>query len=629
MGAERTLGRMMSFRWAFVFVLTQTLWAAGTTVRFEPESPEIGPFPTDALTVPDAAQKTRRRVNLPMPDCTARRSDCLDSTAVNEFDGFSILPRVRVRFSGPIDVNTLRDGIFLLALDNLTDEEYGVHRAATAVPINQVVYDPDTHTAYAKPDNVLDQHRRYALMVTDAVRDRVGDAVGPGPEFLRCIGEPARSEYCGELASLTRMLNAVGGRFGAARRVVALSVFTTMSTSDWMEKARDTLNSTSPMLRIAQPRSAFEIGDIASMVLRQQSRANPMEFLPDFPVPLISLSGVIRVVFGSYWSPTFLDQRQHISVTPTGEFVSVPSASEEIQFHVWVPSSPKPRFGYPVLIAMGGITTHRFETTGIVSVFASEGYAVVQLNAYGHGRGPEGKLLITENNGAVTGLPAGGRGVDVDGNGVFDVIEGFYDVAGSTGARDGQRQTVLDLIQLTRAIRVGIDLDSDGFPDLDPTQIYYIGQSQGAIHGTILSALEPSISAAVLTVPGGPLVDVLRWTTLGFARSLLTASLAARVPAVTNMTTGQQHNYVLRHQPVKVNDIPGAIDVQNVIEMMEWIQVPGDPIAYAPHLRASTLPGVPLRRVLFQHARDDTWIPNPQGSALLRAANMQDWSAQL
>ena len=63
--------------------------------------------------------------------------------------------------------------------------------------------------------------------------------------------------------------------------------------------------------------------------------------------------------------------------------------------------------------------------------------------------------------------------------------------------------------------------------------------------------------------------------------------------------------------------------------MMEWIQMPGDPIAYAPHLRASTLPGVPLRRVLFQHSRDDPWIPNPQGSALIRAANMQDWSVQL
>jgi hypothetical protein len=112
--------------------------------------------------------------------------------------------------------------------------------------------------------------------------------------------------------------------------------------------------------------------------------------------------------------------------------------------------------------------------------------------------------------------------------------------------------------------------------------------------------LEPSIAAAVLNVPGGPLVDILRWTTLGFARSLLTASLAARVPPVTNMTTGQQHNYVLRNQPVKVNDVPGAIDVQNVIEMMEWIQMPGDPIGYAPHLRASTLRGVPMRRVLFQ-----------------------------
>jgi hypothetical protein len=172
-------------------------------------------------------------------------------------------------------------------------------------------------------------------------------------------------------------------------------------------------------------------------------------------------------------------------------------------------------------------------------------------------------------------------------------------------------------------------IGADGVPDIDPGRIYFIGQSQGAIHGTILSALEPSVAAAVLNVPGGSLIDILRWTSLGFARSLLTASLASRTPALTMMTTGQQHNYVLRHQPARVKGVPGAIEAQNVLEMMEWIQMPGDAIAYAPDLRASTLPGVPLRRVLFQHSRDDPWIPNPQGSALVRAANMQEWSVQL
>ena len=44
------------------------LRAAGVTVRFDPGSAEVGPFPSDALTVTDLRQKTGVRVNLPLPD---------------------------------------------------------------------------------------------------------------------------------------------------------------------------------------------------------------------------------------------------------------------------------------------------------------------------------------------------------------------------------------------------------------------------------------------------------------------------------------------------------------------------------------------------------------------------------
>ena len=44
------------------------IWAAGVTVSFDPSNPEIGPFPTNYLTVADPAQKTGLRVNLHLPD---------------------------------------------------------------------------------------------------------------------------------------------------------------------------------------------------------------------------------------------------------------------------------------------------------------------------------------------------------------------------------------------------------------------------------------------------------------------------------------------------------------------------------------------------------------------------------
>jgi hypothetical protein len=59
-------------RLLFVLVLFPLILpGAGVKARFDPASPSVGPFPTDALTVADPAQKTGLRINLPMPDCEA------------------------------------------------------------------------------------------------------------------------------------------------------------------------------------------------------------------------------------------------------------------------------------------------------------------------------------------------------------------------------------------------------------------------------------------------------------------------------------------------------------------------------------------------------------------------------
>ena len=52
--------------------------------------------------------------------------------------------------------------------------------------------------------------------------------------------------------------------------------------------------------------------------------------------------------------------------------------------------------------------------------------------------------------------------------------------------------------------------------------------------------------------------------------------------------------------------------------------MPGDPLAYAPHLRASTLPGLPVKPVLWQIARGDRTVPNTASYSLIRAANMRE-----
>jgi hypothetical protein len=67
----------------------------------------------------------------------------------------------------------------------------------------------------------------------------------------------------------------------------------------------------------------------------------------------------------------------------------------------------------------------------------------------------------------------------------------------------------------------------------------------------------------------------------------------------------------------------GAVAIQNLFELLEWLQMPGDPLAYAPHLQRSPLSGASGPPVLWQFARGDRSVPNPQTSALIRAAGVR------
>lgn len=109
----------MRFPVCLSILLPLSLFGQATSVRFEPASYNGGPFPTDALTVPDALQKTGRRVALPLPDCVAQPGAYGEVEEINRLDGFDIAPRLRVRFSSAVNVDTLRDGVFLVALENL------------------------------------------------------------------------------------------------------------------------------------------------------------------------------------------------------------------------------------------------------------------------------------------------------------------------------------------------------------------------------------------------------------------------------------------------------------------------------------------------------------------------------
>ena len=220
-----------------------------TFAAFDLDARESGPFPSDRFTVADSSQLTGRRVDLPLPDRATHPSDYDDISVINTLDGFNLQPRLSIPFSGPIDVTTVNSGtVFLIKLDDPTAPEEGGGRV---VGINQTVWDVATNTLHVESDELLEQHTRYALIVTRGLRDADGLPVEPSDEFERFrhdlnfgqTHDSALKEYRKDLLDALQAARRAGV---AEKDIVAASVFTTMSTTAVLEKIRDQVHASTP-----------------------------------------------------------------------------------------------------------------------------------------------------------------------------------------------------------------------------------------------------------------------------------------------------------------------------------------------------------------------------------------------
>lgn len=168
--------------------------------------------------------------------------------------------------------------------------------------------------------------------------------------------------------------------------------------------------------------------------------------------------------------------------------------------------------------------------------------------------------------------------------------------------RDTFRQDIIDESQLVRAVAVNplappVDdalaaaLGGLGVV-VDPLKVYYAGQSLGALHGTMTVATNPRISKAVLNVGGGTIVDI--FTTSPAFKDGIDALLAG------------------------MGITPGTSAYLQFLAVAKLVLDPADPVNYAGHLLADTLPdftsATPAaqapKKILTQEALCDQVVPN-------------------
>jgi dienelactone hydrolase len=568
-------------------------------------------FPTDQLTEADPRQLTGRRVHLSLVKCVAAPSTCDEISLLNDLDGWSVNPRMTLAFTGRVALDSItRSSVFVLPLGNDASEPVGLSR---------LVWDPEGRTLYAMPERVLRQSQLHALVVTSRVRDDQGRPI-----------RPAKGPIAAVDARLAKRLGALGL---SPHDIVAMSVFTTRSVTAGLEQMRARIEAlpASPVDFTLTPgggRSVFPRAALESVVFtRQVATGGPERFARPAPLELdlAPPAEVATIALGSFDSASFLTGSRHIPRAPSSQAPAI-LGHERVQAVFFLPEGAMPAAGWPVIVFGHGFGNDKNLITSLVAgTFARRGFATVAINVVGHGGGPDSTLAIRQSGKEPLILSAGGRGLDVDGDGRIGSTEGVATAMRGPlaliGSRDGLRQTVADLMQLVRAIRHGVDVDGDGKPDLDGTRIYYAGQSFGGIYGTLLMAVDPLLRAGVLNVPGAPIVEIARQAEM--FRPLAILQMRARRPSLMNGEKDFTESLPLWGEPPVAVPSPGALAIQAYFARAEWLQESADPSAFAPYLREAPLMLAGPRPVLIQMAVGDRTVPNPTTEQMIRAGALQ------
>jgi hypothetical protein len=244
-----------------------------------------------------------------------------------------------------------------------------------------------------------------------------------------------------------------------------------------------------------------------------------------------------QIAFGKYLAPDYeVYPGEYFPAvgTRTGTPV-VQTVNNPIYFDLFLHSGPMPEGGWPVTIFGHGFTSSKDtpNSWSVVAMMAAHGIATVSINVAGNGFGPLGTLTVAQTMDDRVTFPDGGRGIDQNGDHVIENNEGQAAAPPRViGNRDGQRQTIADLMQLVRVIEVGMDVNGDGSRTLDPSRIYFYGQSLGGQYGADFVAVEPDVAVGVLNLAGGPFLETLRLSPGN--RAIVGAQLAARVPSLIN-----------------------------------------------------------------------------------------------
>jgi hypothetical protein len=340
---------------------------------------------------------------------------------------------------------------------------------------------------------------------------------------VSALGDAQARQLEGLRLALQPLVAAVQARGLPREQVAALWTFTTQSIAR-------------PLAALdAWPTRAALPTDVTAQVYTDFS------MLPAELAPLVA--DVRAVVLGSFRSRLVYDpatravafERTPSPSAPTTRAadtfaVAAPPIAAEVAVRFWLTLPTAPTSAAPVVIVQHGIGSWRGDVFSLGEDLARGGRAALAFDLDFHGSrtrcsadaqcmgscdvatGVCSGGLVARGDAAACILAAFSGDLAADcapaasGNGTIDPSNLF-------GGRAGGFQYVVDAAQLVRVLAgsgAGTLAATIGDGALDPTRLSFLGQSLGAIDGTVFLAADPSVTgASVLNVGGGHLFELL------------------------------------------------------------------------------------------------------------------------
>lgn len=506
------------------------------------------PFPFDGFF----AGATDPTLNIPNP------SNAPFVTQANLLDGFSTTASLFTDLLGPVDFDTLDEGLRLI--DSATGQvlvqgiDYTV-QGSVATSQNPISGAEEPISSFRsriliEPLKPLAPATRYIVVLTREILSSDGVPAEPA-ELFRVVrsATPVAEQNVQALTALTptqkatletvrtdliRPIVSALASFGIAEENIVLAwSFTTQSVSNTLDRLQAQSTATTLGLRntgltlanldAALPAVAnVYAGSIAlPYYLSVPAAEDPTAPLTSFWLADAARPDVSKTFLGNPCGAFVAVAGLSPSVSTTACFPDpVKQADVTVPVLVTVPNANSghamPEGGWPTVIFQHGITGNRSQMLAIAPALSLAGFAVVAIDLPLHGITPQDSTAALRINGVPertfdvdyvdNSTGAAGPDAAVDASGTH-----FINLSSLITSRDNLRQAVSDLIVLTKSVPGAVLLDTGGAPEstrLSP-QIRYVGHSLGGIVGGTLLGVDQTIGAATLAMPGGGIAKLL------------------------------------------------------------------------------------------------------------------------